>query len=157
MTKIEELIDKLKNRPRIADEEIKAERQSWLESLDDLYKRIEAWLQRAVEANVLQISRETTPIVRDGDLGSYEAPSLHVKNGELTVRFEPRGARVVGLYPHRHTGFRGLVELVSGPIRIPIVRERGSGDWKVLPAEGEPEDFTEDSLAELLSEVLTHG
>jgi len=108
-----------------------------------------------VAAGVLTTSRSTTDVTEQ-DLGTYEAPVLHISDGRLTVRLQPAGARVVGVVASggtRHIGLRGRVDLICGPIKIPLART-SAGIWKALPARGEPRELTEGSFAEILGEVL---
>ena len=150
-----DLIEKLKERPKTVEEHRDEQKKEWLRALDQLFKEIEGWLAPAVNAGVLTTRRSETEIT-ELDFGSYWAPQLEVRDDRLTVRFEPVGGRVVGAVVaagKRHIGLRGRVDLVCGPIRIPLVRST-SGVWKALPLRGEPRDLTEESFAEILGEVL---
>lgn len=150
-----DLIEKLKERPKTVEEHRDEQKKEWLRALDQLFKEIEGWLAPAVNAGVLTTRRSETEIT-ELDFGSYWAPQLEVRDDRLTVRFEPVGGRVVGAVVaggKRHIGLRGRVDLVCGPIQIPLVRST-SGVWKALPLRGEPRDLTEESFAEILGEVL---
>ncbi|KYF64431.1 hypothetical protein BE11_04455 [Sorangium cellulosum] len=150
-----DLIEKLKERPKTAEEHRDQQKREWLRSLDVLFREIEGWLAPAVSAGVLKTARSEIEVVEQ-DLGAYYAPTLEIRDDRLTVRLEPVGVRVVGVVAaggRRHVGLRGRVDLVCGPIRIPLVRGT-SGVWKALPLRGEPRDLTEESFADILGEVL---
>lgn len=149
------LIEKLKERPSTVDEHWDEQKREWQQALGDLFAQIEGWLAPAVSAGVLSVTRSETPIVEQ-DLGQYTAPTLQISDGRLTVRLEPIGGRIAGIVAaggRRHIGLRGRVDLICGPIRIPLVRT-SSGAWKALSLRGEPRDLTEESFAEILGEVL---
>lgn len=150
-----DLIEKLRERPKTVGEHREEQKREWLSALDRFFAEIEAWLGPAVREGVLRTSRSETEII-EPDLGDYRAPILEIRDDRLTVRLEPVGAsvtRVVASGGLRHIGLRGRVDLVCGPIRIPLVRA-SSGAWRALPLRGEPRDLTEESFAEILSEVL---
>lgn len=149
-----DLIEKLKERPKSADEHLAEQKKEWLEELERLFARVETWLAPATGAGVLAAGRSTIEVTED-ELGSYEAPSLSITDGKLTVRMEPVGTRVVGVVAggKRHTGFRGLVNLISGPTKVALVRTP-SNEWKALPLRGEPLELNEETFAELLGEFL---
>jgi hypothetical protein len=149
------LIDKLKERPKTVEEDRNEQKREWLSALDQLFRDIEGWVQPAVREGVLKTSRSEVEI-DEPDLGSYVAPLLEIRAGGLLIRLEPVGVRVVGVVAsggHRLIGLRGRVDLVCGPIKVPLVRGTG-GTWKALPMRGEPCDLTEESFAEILGEVL---
>lgn len=150
-----DLIEKLKERPKAVPEHREQQKEEWLAALDQLFRSIEEWLGPAVSAGVLTTSRSSTDVT-EADLGMYEAPVLHISDGRLTVRLQPVGVRVAGVVAsggRRHVGLRGRVDLICGPIKIPLARS-GSDVWKALPMRGEPSELTEGSFAELLGEVL---
>lgn len=150
-----ELIEKLKARPRTVDEHRDEQKREWLRALGQLYTDIEAWVRPAMDEGVLKTSRSEMEIVEQ-DFGEYQAPVLELRAAGLTVRFEPVGARVVGVVAsggHRLIGLRGRVDLLCGPIQIPLVRTT-DGAWKAVPLRGEPRDLTEESFTEILAEVL---
>jgi hypothetical protein len=150
-----DLIEKLKRRPKTVEEQRSKQKSEWLQALDDLFTTIEGWLDPAARAGVLSLTRYKRAIIEQ-DLGDYEAPVLQISDSELTVRLEPAGARVVGVVAaggRRYVGLRGRVDLVCGPIRIPIVRD-SLGNWKALPLRGEPRELNEESFVEMLGEVL---
>jgi hypothetical protein len=149
------LIDKLKEQPATEDERRRQQKQEWLQALGQLFTDIEGWVKPAVDEGVLRISRSSTEVVEQ-DLGDYMAPILEIRARGLTLRFEPIGIRVVGVGApggHRLIGMRGRVDLICGPIKIPLVRGT-EGTWKALPLRGEPRELTEESFAEILSDVL---
>ena len=150
-----DLIEKLKERPRTADEHLDVQKREWLATLRQLFDEVEGWLGSATTAGVLKTSRSETEIV-EPDFGSYNAPVLRISDGIITVQLEPVGGRVVGIAGAagtRLTGLRGRVDLVCGPTRIPMVRT-SSGIWKAVPLRGESRDLSEESFAEILGEVL---
>jgi hypothetical protein len=150
-----DLIKKLKQRPKTVEELRTKQKSDWLQALDELFRSIEGWLEPAARDGVLSLTRSKRAIIEQ-DLGDYEAPVLQISDGGLTVRLEPAGVRVEGVIAaggRRHIGLRGRVDLVCGPIRIPIVRD-SMGKWKALPLRGEPRELNEESFVEMLSEVL---
>jgi hypothetical protein len=149
------LIDKLKEQPATVEQWRTEQKQAWLLALDQLFTNIEGWVKPAKDEGVLETSRSTIGIVEQ-DLGAYQAPALEIRARGLTLRFDPIGVRVAGVVAsggRRLIGLRGRVDLVCGPIRIPLVRGAG-GAWKALPLRGEPRDLTEESFTEILGEVL---
>ncbi len=149
------LIDKMKEQPRTVEEGRAEQKQEGLRALDQLFTVIERWVKPAVDEGVLGTSRSSVGVF-EHDLGTYQAPTLEIRAGGLTLRFDPIGLRVAGMVAsggHRLIGLRGRVDLVCGPIKIPLVRGTG-GAWKALPLRGEPRDLTEESFAEILGEVL---
>lgn len=152
---MQDLIEKLKERPKTVDEHWDEQKGNWLRALEQLFTTIEGWLGPAVKAGVLTTSRSSTDLIEQ-DLGAYQAPVLQISDGKLTVRLDPVGLRVAGVIVaggNRHIGLRGRVDLVCGPVRIPLVRT-SSDDWKALPLRGESRPLTEESFAEILGEVL---
>jgi hypothetical protein len=149
------LIDKLKEQPSTVDEQRAEQKEEWLRALDQLLTDIEGWVKPAVSEGVLRTSRSSIGVIEQ-DLGEYQAPMLEIRARGLTLRFEPIGLRVGGVGGaggHRLIGLRGRVDLVCGPIKIPLVRMTG-GVWKALPLRGEPHELTEESFAEILGDVL---
>jgi hypothetical protein len=93
---MQDLIDKLKERPKSVDQHRDEQRREWKKALDDLFTEIARWLTPAVSAGVLTIARSETTIVEQ-DLGEYLAPVLQIGDGGLMVRLEPVGGRVAGV------------------------------------------------------------
>lgn len=152
---IEDLIKKLQERPKSVDEHREEQLAEWKRALGTLVDQIEAWLRPAVEKGVLSVSRSETEIEEE-DFGSYAAPVLRVMDGRATARFEPIAGRIVGVVgagDRRLIGLKGRVDLVCGPIRIPIVRTN-SGTWKAVPLSGESRELTADVVAELIASAL---
>lgn len=152
---IQDLIEKLKDRLKTVDEHRDSQKKEWSEAIDALFAEIERWLVPATTARVLTTTRTETTIAEQ-DFGEYVAPVLQISDGRLTVRLEPIGGRVAGVVAaagKRYLGLRGRVDLVCGPIRIPIVRD-ASRVWKALPLRGEPRELNEESFAEILGEIL---
>jgi hypothetical protein len=150
-----DLIEKLKERPKTVDEHRDEQRREWIQSLDALFTAIEGWLAPGVSAEVLSMQR-TENTITERDLGEYAAPELHISDGRLSVRLTPVAGRVTGVVVaggKRLLGLRGRVDLVCGPIRIPLVRTTEKV-WRALPLCGEPRDLNEESFAEILGEVL---
>jgi len=152
---VQSLIDKLKERPASVDE-------LRLEKLDDfqrevgkLYATIEEWLRPAVLAGVLSVTRGEASIREEG-LAPYFAEMLSISDGKITVRLEPIGSRVTDVVASgrkRYLELRGRVDMVCGPMRIPLVRDR-QGVWMALPLRGEAANLDEEAFAEILSEML---
>jgi len=151
---MQELIQKLKQRPGTLDEHLDQQKQDWMKAIEALFGEIERWLAPAVSAGVLT-TRHSTTIVGEEDFGEYEVPVLHISDGRLTVRIEPVGGRVAGVATtgQRHTGLRGRVDLICGATKVPLGRDAW-GTWKALPLRGEPRDLTEESFAEILGALL---
>lgn len=152
---IEDLIKKLQERPKTVDEHRSEQLQEWRNALGELVDQIEEWLRPAIDKGLLRIIRSETEIEEE-DFGNYMAPVLRVTDDRATARFEPIAGRIVGVVgsgDRRLVGLKGRVDLVCGPIRIPIVRTN-SGTWKAVPVSGEPRELTRDVLAELISAVL---
>jgi hypothetical protein len=153
-----DLIDKLKGRPKTVEEHWEQQKREWLRALDTFFEQVEAWLGPAVGEGVLRTRRSETEIIEQ-DLGEYQAPTLEIRDGRLTVRLEPIGARVAGFISsdgRLPVGLRGRVDLVCGPTRLPLMRT-STGAWAALPLRGEPREMTEESFAQLLGEVLLGG
>jgi len=150
-----DLIEKLKEQPKTVEEHREEQKKEWLGALKKFFTEIEGWLTPAVTAGVLTTARAESEIVEQ-DFGDYRVPVLEIRSGGLTVRLDPVGVRVVGVVAaggRRLLGLRGRVDLVCGPIRVPLVRD-AAGTWKAVPMRGEPRDVTEESFSELLGEVL---
>jgi hypothetical protein len=155
MMTMHDLIEKLKVRPKTADEHREEQKRAWLGAVRDLYTQIEGWLGPAVREGVVKIMRSESERT-DEELGSYLAPLLEIRSAGLLVRIEPVGpgvTDVVSAGGKRLVGLRGRVDLVCGPVRVPLARG-SSGQWQAVPMRGEPRDLTEDTFAELLGEVL---
>lgn len=153
--KMHELFKKLQERPKTTDERLEALKAEWLEAIKALHAQLEEWLKPAIQAGTLKILRSSVD-VREEDLGTYLAPVLRISDGRTTLILDPIGSRVVGIVGvsgKSLTGLQGRVDLLCGPIRIPLVRTSG-GTWKALPLRGEPVDLTEESFAEILGEVF---
>ncbi|WP_437923234.1 hypothetical protein WMF37_29875 [Sorangium sp. So ce291] len=152
---IRDLIDKLKERPKTVDEYREQQKKEWLDAVEALFADVEAWLRPAEGEKVLSMIRSETEI-SEQDLGDYRAPVLEIRAGRHTARLEPVGPRVVGIIAsggRRHLGLRGRVDLVSGPVRVPLGRT-ATGAWKALPSHGEPREVTEESFVQILGAVL---
>lgn len=152
---MQDLMEKLRERPKTVDEHRQEQKKEWLAALDGLFGDIEGWIAPAVKEGLLRVSRSDMEIIEE-DIGAYHAPILEIRDDRLLVRLMPVGARVAGVVVSggtRHIGLRGRIDLVCGPIQIPIVRS-SSGMWKALPLRGEPKDLNEETFSEILSEVL---
>jgi hypothetical protein len=153
-----DLIEKLKEQPKTADEHRDAQKKEWLSAVERLLSDVKSWLEPAEREGVLQTRWSSVEVIEQ-DLGSYTAQVLEISARGLTISLRPVGGRVTGVVAgsgHRLVGLRGRVDLVCGPIKIPLVREAG-GTWKALPLRGEPRELTEESFAEMLGEVLLDG
>ena len=151
---VRELIDKFKSEPTTSVEQFKQQKDEWTAALDRLFQEIEGWLEPAIQGGYLTTRRVQAQIIEQ-DFGTYDVPMLEILRGGLTVRLEPIGVRVVGVVAagKRLVGLRGRVDLVCGPIRIPIVRS-SPATWKALPLRGEPRELDEETFSEILEEVL---
>ena len=146
---MQDLIKKLKERPHAEQPEL----QEWKEALESLFDEVEAWLAPAVSAGVLTVRRSESTIAEQ-DFGEYPVPVLEISDSKVTIRLEPVGALVVAVVASKGLqGLRGRVNLVCGPIVIPLVRT-AQGSWKAVPRRGEPCDLNEGSFASILTEVL---
>ncbi len=152
---MQDLMEKLRERPKTVEEHRQEQKREWLAALNALFEEIERWIAPAAQEGLLRVSRSEVEIIEE-DIGSYHAPILEIRDDRLLVRLVPVGARVAGVVVSggtRHIGLRGRIDLVCGPIQIPIVRS-SSGMWKALPLRGEPKDLNEETFSEILSEVL---
>jgi hypothetical protein len=153
-----DLIEKLKEQPKTVDEHREEQKREWLSALERLFSDVKGWVEPAEREGVLRTVGSSVEIVEQ-DLGSYVAPVLEILARGLTISLTPIGGRVAGVVAasgHRLVGLRGRVDLVCGPIKIPLVRGTG-GTWKALPLRGDPRELTEESFAEILGEVLLDG
>jgi hypothetical protein len=97
-------------------------RSSWLEALDALVGRLQAWLEPASFRGLAHVERTSVQIT-DDEVGAYEAPALQVTMpGPRLVWVRPVGTLVVG--------GRGCVEMVCGANRSLLVLNR-DGIWKL--------------------------
>lgn len=152
---MQDLIASLKKRPQTLEEHMSEMKQEWLKALGALFDDVAQWTKPAVEAGVLKVGHSQTDI-QDDELGPYLAPVVTISDQRYSVRFEPVGPRVVGMVgigPNLPSGFRGLVNMICGPYKVPIVRQT-DGSWMVLTMRGEPSAWNEEAFADLLSEVL---
>ncbi len=152
---MDDLIAKLKERPKDVAELRDEQKQEWLRALTDLFDQVDRWLAPAIDAGVLQAARSETEI-EEADFGDYLVPTLAITDGRRSVRLEPVGGRVVSVVPSagkRQVGLRGRVDLIAGATRIPLVRD-ARGVWLCLPLRGEPRSLDADTLAEILREIL---
>lgn len=151
---VRELIEKFKNEPTTSVQQVEEQKNEWITALGRLFQEIEGWLEPAVRGGYLATRRTQTQIIEQ-DFGTYDAPMLEILRGGLTVRLEPIGVRVVGVVAagKRLVGLRGRVDLICGPIRIPIVRSPPN-TWKALPLRGEPRELDEETFSQILEEVL---
>ena len=102
---LQTLIERLKKeRPIGADDE--AQKQEWIAALGALFSMIEGWLGPAVADGVLTILHADVERA-DQDLGNYTAPTLEIRSGRFTVRFDPVGPRVLGIV---RSGGGGLLD-----------------------------------------------
>jgi hypothetical protein len=153
-----DLIEKLKAQPKTVDEHREEQKREWLGALEKLFSDIERWVEPAVQEGILRTSRSSVEVVEQ-ELGNYRAPVLEIRGRGLTIGLHPIAGRIAGVVAagdHRLVGLRGRVDLVCGPIKIPLVRTTGDA-WKALPLRGEPRDLSEESFAEILGEVLLDG
>ena len=152
---IADLIKKLEERPKTKDEHREAQLKDWQSAVFALMGQIEDWLRPAVAKGVLKLTSTETKMVEE-DFGNYSVPTLHVTDDQVTVRFEPIAGRidgVVGAGSRRLIGLKGRVDLVCGPIRIPIVRT-ANDKWMAVPLTGEPRELSADVLGELMAVAL---
>lgn len=146
------LIDKLKERSKAAKADVSQKRDEWLRAVEELFDTVEQWLAPAVQEGVLKTWRSTEEVVEQ-ELGAYQAPVLRIEDDRSTVRLQTVGARIVGMVGYPGLRIRGRVDLICGPIKVPLVREI-EGTWKALPLRSEPIDLTAEAFTEILSEIL---
>lgn len=152
---MEDLIAKLKERPKSVDDHREQQKQEWREAVKALMQQVEDWVAPAVREGVLQVS-STTMDLDEADFGSYLVPVRTISDGIRSLRIEPIGGRVVATFSSggvRHHGLKGRVDLISGATKIPLVRDR-TGKWMALPLRGEPRELDEESFTEILREIL---
>ncbi len=152
---MQELIERLKQRPKSAEETLEERKTQWLSAIDELFSLIESWLAPAVSEGALAVTRSRSEVLDDDDLGNYLVPSLSISDGRINVRLEPVGVHVVGVVSggQRHTGFRGRVDVICGATKIPLVRTPRN-EWRVLLGSAGPRPLSEDVFSEILGELL---
>lgn len=151
---MQELMEKLKQRPQTAAEVLDERKAAWLSSLSSLHSQVERWLAPMSNAGLLKLTFSEVEI-EDQELGEYTAPVLTLSDGRQSVRLEPVGLHVVGVVAggRRHTGFQGRVDIISGASRIPLLRTTDD-QWQVVWRAAEPARFDEGSFSRILSELL---
>jgi hypothetical protein len=124
----------------------------WLSALDDLYEKVERWLNesiRAGDASTLRIRA----FLHEEAYGSYECNKLLITVGSRTISVEPRGAFVLGA--------EGRVDM-SGPHGRQVVLVLLGGEWyfTTLSARSrreKPALLDEDGFLDILRKLLSTG
>lgn len=152
---VQDLVEQLKDRRKASGEALAEQKRAWLEAVEKLYLDVESWLAPGITAGVLQTARSETSVM-EPDLGPYDAPVLEITDGRVTIRLTPEGSHVVGHVAEggrRLTGLRGRVDLLCGPIRVPLVRT-ALDTWQAVTTHGGVRDLTEEIFSEILSDIL---
>jgi hypothetical protein len=79
-------------------------RDEWLAHLDDLYRKIEAMLDKYISSRQIDIQYKTIDL-NEEDIGSYQARQMILKIGRQEVDLVPAGTRFIG--------FKGLVDVIG--------------------------------------------
>jgi len=105
----------------INKEELKKE---WIESVYNLYDKIEKWLQPFEQKNLLTISRNKI-ITIDEEIGNYEIQQMDIRIGTETIHLVPIARQVIGA--------KGRIDMESETGDIKILRYGiGNGTWKFI-------------------------
>ena len=67
----------------------------WRDALDVLFKQILSWLAEAEREKLIKISKSKVTLT-EGTLSGYGAPCLILTAGAKTVKFRPKGFKIIG-------------------------------------------------------------
>lgn len=164
MSNLDALYNKLRSQTKTSEKFWQAERQKWIDDLEKLWATISHWLKKGVDEGLIRLDRRTVKFDEE-DLGTYEAPALHLHfkvNGHRVIKIEPNAMRVVGAIPIpgvRILGAASRVDLRCGPARAMLLR-RSPGKWQFVgidrgfSSDDYVIDLTPDSLGEAIDELL---
>ncbi len=108
-------------------------REEWLRAVEDLLRRIRAWLEDAEARKLLRVEQDTVAIDEER-LGTYNAPMLRVQTPGVSVRIVPCARIVIGA--------RGRVDFETPASRVMLMRvadqrwefrELSSRGWRATP------------------------
>jgi hypothetical protein len=72
-----------------------AKKDSWIRSVEGLYKLIEEMLRDSIAAKDVLVSRTDIEVTEDF-VGTYSIPALELSVGNERVEFRPKGITVIG-------------------------------------------------------------
>jgi hypothetical protein len=160
---MDELVERLRAQPRTVDQHLEAERETWLVDLQTLIQQIQVWLRSGVEGGVFRLE-ELEVDLDEQDVGTYRAPGLKITliHQHRHVLLTPQGFRIQGIVAFggkRAIGFRGRVDLSSGPTKIIFLRRKesepkDSTQWDILMSTGNRSPLDKDTFADALAHVL---
>lgn len=139
------LKNKVKAKPDDEPIDWDEQRKEWLEYLDQLYSKIENFLDEYVKDGKV-IYKFTDKSIFEEYIGSYTARILNIKLGEHKVKLDPIGTNLIGA--------KGRVDMIgaNGVVRFILVNKKASSPsikvsiW--IDGEKPPEKETEQEIVE---------
>ena len=110
-------------------------REDWIRSLNNLYSRMEQYLEKYLKADQIQVTREEIEISEEF-LGSYVVEKLTFQIGNEKVVAQPIGRNVIGA--------SGRVDLIGVRGRVRLV----------LLEKADPANQTKNKVAEIMGKEL---
>ncbi|MCX7751179.1 MAG: hypothetical protein N2320_06575, partial [Candidatus Bipolaricaulota bacterium] len=121
-------------------------RDQWLADLRALLDQLKTWLEPATQEGLMVEEYDHT--VREGLLGTYNAPALKLSFGTTETHIVPVARYVVG-----GTG-RVDVEFPGG--RILLIRQGVEGQWMVVPEDRiGKKPLNEETFSEIVQEAFS--
>lgn len=114
-------------------------REDWIQSLRDLYSKMEQFLKKYTEAGQIQITRDKVQI-SENYLGSYEVERLTFRIGNDKVIAKPIGRLMIGA--------AGRVDLIGarGTLRLVFLEKGGPAIRTKIEIGGRVEEESSQSL-----------
>lgn len=149
------------------------EREEWLHYLNDLYEKIENFLEPYIEAGTIKYARAPFELTEE-NLGTYKAPQLHIEIGRQIVTLRPVGTMLIGtkgrvdilgsagksrliLANKDATSSRDLANITLGasPTKLKSGKKAIDWVWKIVstPPAIQFTDLNKDTLFQVLMEV----
>lgn len=118
-------LEKFLNSKEDAKEQVKnfdweAEKQEWLNELENLYNMIENWLKPLEEKNKVKFEYKEISLIEE-NIGAYKAKELILHLLDQKVTLEPVGTLIIGA--------KGRINMIGaqGSIMILLVRKNATG------------------------------
>ncbi|NPV02785.1 MAG: hypothetical protein HPY53_15545 [Brevinematales bacterium] len=127
------------------------EKKDWLESVDNLYKQIEKWLQRYIQEGKVTVERDINKTIGEDVLGGYNIDIMTISFANQEVKLNPIGRMVIGakgridLQGRRHSIKLVLVDKELSQPNIKV---------KVFTSEKDRLDYIEKQKNETPKEVI---
>lgn len=139
---------------------IEARRKWWIKAVEDLFTKVQVWLEPLIKDGPLTFDTKELQIMSDGWLGSYKLQRAIIGLGRKTLEMNPVGSVIFGSFGRIDVkGPNGklmlILEATQGPEEDDFVPT--GGQWFITNRVGSrrlQEELTQEAFERLFTDLL---